>query len=135
MGGDYQDDGTGYPPDGYMNSSDGQYPDEYPEDGAFSEGSAAGNPYAMADPYAVEDPYPDGGVSPEGIPYYGSGRYGGQESFPFDGDAQYADRSEYPEESGTAEDAAWQTDESSAEQDSESQPPRFLPESGYIQET
>lgn len=112
-----------------MNSSDGQYPDEYPEDGAFSEGSAAGNPYAMADPYAVADPYPDGGVSPEGIPYYGNGPYGGQELFPADGDAQY------PEERGTAEDADWHTDEAAADPDSESQPPRFQPESGYIQET
>ena len=142
MGGDYQDDGTGYPPDSYMSSSDGRYPGEYPEEGVSGypqDGyDAAGNPYAMADPYAVEDPYPDGGVSPEGIPYYGNGPYGGQEPFPADssdGDEQYTDRSEYPEECGPAEDAAWQTDEAAADPDSESQPPRFQPESGYIQET
>ena len=122
-----------------MNSSDGRYPGEYPEEGVSGypqDGyDAAGNPYAMADPYAVEDPYPDGGVSPEGIPYYGSGSYGGQELFPEEDDAQYAGRSKYPEERETAENADWQTDESAAEQDGERQPPRFLPESGYIQET
>ena len=147
LDGEYQDGGAGYPPDTYMDSSDGQYPGEYPEEGAYGvpQGSydSAGNPYAMADPYTVEDPYPDGGVSPEGIPYYGQGAYAGQEFYPPDAGTQdddRADRSEYPDESGFPEESSFpenadgQDGASLESEESQVHQPRFLPETGYIPE-
>ena len=150
LGDEYQVGGAGYPPDTYMDSSDGQYPGVYPDERAYdypqNGNDTAGNPYAMADPYTVEDPYPDGGVSPEGIPYYGQGPYAGQEFYPPDAGAQdddRADRSEYPDESGFPEESSFPVDadgqdgaspESGEGQENEVHQPRFLPETGYIPE-
>ena len=134
----------GYPPDTYMDSSEGQYPSEYPDEGAYGypQGSfdSAGNPYAMADPYTGVDPYPDGGVSPEGIPYFGPIPHDGREFYQSEGETQsegepqYADHNGYPEEEDSPDYVEPQNGAATEDQGSGENPTRFQPENGYIHE-